>query len=283
MDAIIYASLATAFIAGLIALFAPCCVTYLLPAYFGNIFRERKKVFLMTLIFSLGIFLVMLPAVLGVRVISNFTFRYHNQIYLFGGALMVLIGFFALLGVKLPMPRIRQPKLGDHPDVFSVFFLGVVSGITSACCAPVLAGVLALSFITPSFWLAILVGAFYVLGMVFPLYIMSYFLDRKKVLTGDALKKSLGKISLAGKEFTILVGNFIAFLIFSGMGFLVLYLTLTTDFSMAEGAKFVQDVVFSLQNFFERIPFANLIFGVLIVGVFVYLLVAGLKMNKDSK
>lgn len=283
MDAIVYVSLASAFVAGLIALFAPCCVTYLLPAYFGSIFKERKKVFLMTVVFSLGIFLVMLPAVLGVKAISNFTFRYHDQIYLFGGALMVIIGFLALLGVKLPMPRIKQPEMGDHPDVVSVFGLGVVSGITSACCAPVLAGVLTLSAIAPSFWLAILVGVFYVMGMVFPLYIMSYFLDSRKVLTGETLKRSLGSFVLAGKEFTIIVGNFIAFLIFSGMGFLVLYLTLTTDFSMAEGAKLIQDAVYTLQNFFEGIPFANLIFGLLVVGIFVYVLLSGLKIHKGKK
>lgn len=280
MDAIVYASLASAFIAGLIALFAPCCVTYLLPAYFGSVFKERRKVFLMTVVFSLGIFLVMLPAVLGVRAVSAFTFRYHDQIYIFGGALMVLIGFLALLGVKMPMPRLRQPDVRDRPDVPTVFTLGVVSGITSACCAPVLAGILALSFIAPSFWLAILVGVFYVLGMVFPLYLMSYVLDRKKVLTGAGLKRPLGSLSLAGKEFPILTGNFIAFLIFSGMGFLVLYLTLTTDFSMAEGAKLIEDAVFALQGFFAGIPFANLLFGVLVAGTFLYLLLSGLKRNR---
>jgi len=283
MNAIVYASLASAFIAGLIALFAPCCVTYLLPAYFGNVFKERKKVFLMTVIFSLGIFLVMLPAVLGVRAVSNFTFRYHDQIYVFGGALMVLIGFLALLGVKMPMPRLRQPDVREHPDVLTVFSLGVVSGITSACCAPVLAGILTLSFIAPSFWLAILVGVFYVLGMVFPLYLMSYVLDRKKILTGAGLKRPLGSFSLAGREFPILTGNFIAFLIFSGMGFLVLYLTLTTDFSMAEGAKLIEDAVFALQGFFAGIPFANLVFGVLVAGAFAYILFSGLKADRDSK
>ncbi|MDP2735208.1 MAG: cytochrome c biogenesis protein CcdA, partial [bacterium] len=232
METIVYASLVSAFIAGTVALFAPCCVTYLLPAYFGNIFRERSKVFLMTLIFALGIFAVMLPAVLGMKAISVFVFRYHDQVYITGGILMILVGFLALLGVKLPMPRLRQPDVDGKPDVFSVFALGVVSGITSACCAPVLAGVLALSFISPTAWLAVAVGAFYVLGMVFPLFLMSYLLDKKQVLRGEFFKKLLGEIPLFGRRYPVLAGNFISFLNFSLVGILVLYLPLTTDFSM---------------------------------------------------
>lgn len=276
-ETIIYASLASAFFAGMIALFAPCCITYLLPAYLGNIFKERRKIFFMTLVFSLGIFVVMLPAVLGVQAISSFVFRYHNQIYLTGGAVMVLVGFLALLGIKLPMIHLGQRKTAGRTDVFSIFTLGVVSGITTACCAPVLAGVLTLSFIAPSFWLAILVGAFYVLGMVSPLYVMSYFLDRRKVLTGESLKKPLGELSLLGRRFTVLSGNLISFLIFSGMGVLVLYLTMATDFSMAGGANLIQNTVVKLQEFFQQIPFADAFLGALLLGVLGFLVIKGLR------
>ena len=268
MEPILYASLISAFIAGMIALFAPCCVTYLLPAYLGNVFRERSKVLFMTLVFSLGIFLVMLPAVLGVQIISNFVFRYHNQIYLTGGTVMILAGVLAFLGIKLPMPRLRQPEMGERPDVLSIFTLGVISGITSACCAPVLVGVLTLSLLAPSFWLAILVGAFYVLGMVFPLYVMSYFLNKKKALTGAWLKKPLGAIEILGKSFTILRSNLIAGLIFLVMGTLVIYLTLATDFAMEEAAQWMGNLAAQIKQVFEQFPFANLLFGVVVLLVF---------------
>ena len=39
METLIIASLVTAFIAGTAALFAPCCITVLLPAYLGSIFK----------------------------------------------------------------------------------------------------------------------------------------------------------------------------------------------------------------------------------------------------
>src|SRR3990172_6848164 len=217
-ETIIYASLISAFIAGMIALFAPCCVTYLLPAYLGNIFRERKKVLLMTFVFSLGIFIVLLPAVLGVQALSTFVFRYHDQIYLTGGSLMLLFGILAFLGVKLPMPRLSQPNL-ERPDFASIFTLGVVSGITSACCAPVLAGVLTLSFLAPSFWLAILICAFY----------------------------------------------------FLVMGTLVIYLTLATDFSMAESAQKLTALVSQLQQTMGQIPYINVLFGAAVLAIFGFL------------
>lgn len=61
MDALTNTSIVAAFIAGVAALFAPCCITVLLPSYLGSIFKERYKVVLMTFIFFLGILTVFLP------------------------------------------------------------------------------------------------------------------------------------------------------------------------------------------------------------------------------
>src|SRR5206468_733180 len=52
------------------------------------------------------------------------------------------------------------------------------SGIASSCCAPVLAGVLALSGVAASFGLALGLGAAYVFGMVGPLFVISLLWER---------------------------------------------------------------------------------------------------------
>jgi len=44
-------SLTASFLAGILALFAPCCITFLLPSYFGTIFKESKKVIFYTFFF----------------------------------------------------------------------------------------------------------------------------------------------------------------------------------------------------------------------------------------
>lgn len=262
-------SIIAAFLAGMIALFAPCCVSYLLPAYLGSVFKERKRVLFMTLVYSLGIFVVMIPAVLGSKLISLAVFRYHEQIYLLGGIFMIIVGITSLLGMKLPMPHIKQSgKQGT--DVTSIFTLGVFSGITSACCAPVLMGVLTLSFLSPSLWQALLIGFVYVLGMVAPLYIGSYFLDSKKVLGMTFFKRKLSEIKIFSKTYPIIMGNVISFLIFTLTGLLVVYLTLATDFSMAEMAQGFSGHINKATLWLNAIPGANIIFlGVIAVFLFV--------------
>ena len=84
MELIFQTSLIASFVAGMVALFAPCCITFLLPAYLGSVFKEKEKILLMTLIFGLGIAVTLLPAVLGVAIISKLLFRYHNIIYIIG-------------------------------------------------------------------------------------------------------------------------------------------------------------------------------------------------------
>src|SRR3989344_8529129 len=96
-ETIIYASLISAFFAGMIALFAPCCVTYLRPSVLGSVFRQRRHVFAMTLVFALGIFLVLLPAVAGSQILSTFIFRYPTPIYLSCGAGVIFAGILSPL------------------------------------------------------------------------------------------------------------------------------------------------------------------------------------------
>ena len=225
-------SLLAAFLAGVVALFAPCCITFLLPAYLGSVFKEKKQVFLMTLVFGVGIFVILMPAVLGISLISKFVFRYHDLSYYLGAVVMLGVGILSLWGIKLPMPRwAGQAPSSEKPDVFSVFTLGIFSGLTSACCAPVLIGILALTFLTPSFWLALLVGGFYVLGMVTPLLISGYFIDAQKIFNKAVFNKKIGPFVLS---------NLIAGLIFIPTGLLILYLTFTGKLSMETSRHYSQ-------------------------------------------
>lgn len=224
-------SLIAAFVAGMVALFAPCCITFLLPAYLGSVFKEKEKVLLMTVVFGLGIFVVLLPAVLGVALISKFLFRYHETVYIAGGVVMLLVSAISFLGIKLPMPQIPGRNPGDKVDALSIFILGIFSGLASACCAPVLIGILALAFLSPSFAGALLVGAMYVLGMVVPLLIISMFLSGKLPKV-EALRRPVSSLKLLGKTYLITVSNLIASIVFLATGILTLFLTMTGRLSM---------------------------------------------------
>lgn len=241
METVLYqTSLIAAFVAGMVALFAPCCITFLLPAYLGNVFKEKEKVLLMTLVFGIGIFVVMLPAVLGVAAISQALFRYHNPVYIVGGIVMLLSAVITFLGIKLPMPSLPGTPRGKT-DVLSIFTLGIFSGITSACCAPVLIGILTLTFLSANFFGALTIGASYVLGMVTPLLLISVFLNGK--MPGvKLLRKKLFDITIFGKTYYILTSNLIASVIFFITGWLILVLTLNGKLGMSSTEAFTESI-----------------------------------------
>ena len=119
MDLLVSTSMISAFIAGVAALFAPCCITVLLPSYLGSIFRERSKVFLMTFIFFLGILVVFLPLGLGSAAFGQILSRYHTLIFAVGGTLLLLLGLSLILGIHFSLPFHVNPTLKKH-NTFSV-------------------------------------------------------------------------------------------------------------------------------------------------------------------
>ncbi len=231
-------SLIAAFVAGMVALFAPCCISFLLPAYLGNVFKEKEKVVLMTMVFGAGIFVVMMPAVLGVAALSKALFVYHDPIYYIGGIVMLLASAITFLGIKLPMPTF--PGRSTHKtDVASVFTLGIFSGITSACCAPVLIGILTLTFLSPNFFGGLAIGGMYVLGMVVPLLFIAVFLSGK-INRLALLRKPICRFQLCGKQFIVSLANFIASLIFAASGISIVYLKLIGRLGMSDTQEFTR-------------------------------------------
>jgi len=170
-------SVLAAIIAGAIALFAPCCISVMLPAYFASSFQNRRLLVAMTFLFAAGIATVILPIAMGASALQQLLTTQHTAIYVTGGLLMLALATYVLLGgeIHLPMPGRRA---GGKTGMLSVYSLGIFSGVASSCCAPVLAGVIALSSVVSSFWLALGLGAAYVFGMVAPLFVIALLWDR---------------------------------------------------------------------------------------------------------
>lgn len=271
MDTLFQLSLLASFIAGMVALFAPCCITFLLPAYFANVFKEKKRVVLMTFIYSLGIFTVMLPVVLGARALTQVFFNFHDQTYVIGGIFLVFVGFSTLLGFKLPMPNFNFTKKAEDP--LSTYILGIISGITSACCAPVLIGVIALSSLSPTTAQSLLVGFFYVLGMVTPLYLASLFIDKRNLLEKPIFRRPFREVTFLGKPHMITVSNLISFIMFAGMGVLIIFLALSGKLAMNRSeesvTQMIQSVAVSVTSFVQKIPGLDLVF-LLLSGLLLY-------------
>lgn len=265
-------SLIAAFIGGMVALFAPCCITFLLPSYLGNIFKNKEKVVSMTLIFGLGIATILVPTALGIKAIGQIFQNFHTQTYVVGGILMIVLGVLNIAGKKITLPMINLSiDLTKHNDPWSVYVLGVFSGITSSCCTPVLMGVLTLTFLSPSFFWATLAGLSYVAGMVTPLIILALLLE--KINWSKLTKVRTKTVNIFNQ--TILLTDVVAGLIFLSIGILFIYLALTGQIVMGSTGMVEQTMgllMTNLVSFSRQLPFAEYLFlAILVIGI-IYLI-----------
>lgn len=168
-------SIGAAVIAGMIALFAPCCVSVMLPAYFAASFQNRRILLAMTFLFTAGIATVIVPIAIGASLVRRVLLDGHSAIYLVGGVMLLLLAAYTLTGGEIRLPSPSGRPTGRGP--VGVYALGLFSGVASSCCAPVLIGVIALSGITDSFLRALGLGLAYVFGMVMPLIVIALLWD----------------------------------------------------------------------------------------------------------
>lgn len=264
-------SLITAFAGGMVALFAPCCITFLLPSYLANIFRQKNRVVEMTLLFGLGIATILVPTALGIRAIGAIFQEYHTQTYVIGGVFMILLGLMELTGRKITIPMIHLTiDLTKRHDPWSVYLMGVFSGITSSCCTPVLAGILTLSFLSPSFFWAGLAGLFYVFGMVVPLVVMALILEKINWMKLPQLRSKTLKI--AGKH--ILATDAIAGILFILVGITFTILALTGNITMGQALPLEQMMgtgVANVVRVIRGIPGSEVLFALFSIAFIIYI------------
>lgn len=170
-------TLLAAFLGGLVALLAPCCVSVMLPAYLATGFRHRAGILAATLVFALGVATIIVPIGLGATALVALVSGQHALVFSVGATAMLIGGVAMLLGWKPRLPMLGRAPTGH--GFGAAYGLGVFSGAASSCCVPVLAGVAILSGATASFPAALTVSLTYVAGMVAPLAVLALVWDRK--------------------------------------------------------------------------------------------------------
>src|ERR1019366_10570443 len=103
-----------AFLGGMLALFAPCCIVSLLPTYMAAMLRvTRWRLVQLTGVFAIGVAVVLLPVVLGIGALGQLFNQSHREVFFLGGVLMLGMAVSTLMGKgwSLPMPMLRRPDV----------------------------------------------------------------------------------------------------------------------------------------------------------------------------
>ena len=259
-------SLAAAFAAGMVAFFAPCCAGVMMPAYLAAIGGgHRFRVARLTAVYVAGVSLVVLPITLGAAALASTVSRWHPQMFTLGGLMMIGVAVALWRGTMLPI-NMPQPKLTG--STLSVFGLGVFSGGATACCAPVLAGAIALSATSGTIAGGLLLGIAYVAGMMAPLIPLALIYGRAKRRVKDPkltlrlgrYSKRIGVAKLAGSA------------VFAGFGVLFIALALTGNSESAPGfQKVMGSWMRTVASYVDGIPnFVSLPILLVVIGGFVF-------------
>ncbi len=285
MELLVSASFIAAFVAGIAALFAPCCVTILLPTYLASIFKERSKVFLMTFVYFLGLLSVFMPIGLGAVALTQLFSSYHNIIFSIGAVFLIFLGTFLLLGQQFSLPFNVHPQF-KNANAGSIFVLGIFSGIATTCCAPVLAGVLTLAALPGSFLLGGVYTLAYVLGMVLPLFILATVLDRAKFTKKFFAFRKTVSYQLFGKQIRLTLSNLFSGAMFLILGIIILTLARTNNLTSHTSYQvsiniYLTKLIQFLGQYTKLIP--EPLWALVFVGIFALITKVALEQFKNIK
>lgn len=257
-------SLTASFLAGVLALFAPFCITFLFPTYLGTIFKENRKVMYYTLVFALGLSFILVPIALGFRFFVFFLDSFHAEVYYVGAAILIFMGVMTLKPFfHIPQFFRHKPELDADINTASVFGLGLMSGLTSSCCAPVLFAAVTLTTLSPSLLQALIVAFAYVLGIVFPLFVLSLgYTKTTQTLSGQTRRKIYTVCRYLGAA--IFIGTGILIAIFNYLG------KITMD-DMTGYSTTLRLLVFEIAKYFQN-PILDVSIFLIILFIFYKLL-----------
>jgi len=280
-------SVIAAFLAGGVALFAPCCIVFLAPSYLAAAVKNRKwRLLPLTFVFAAGLSVILVPLTLGASLLAGAIAQYHQVLYYAGGALMFVLAAFTLTGMMWSLPSFVRAPDTSRSDTGSFFALGVFSGIASACCAPVLIGVMALSAISATPAGGLVLGIAYVFGMVFPLFLMALLWDALKLNERTFWRAKPIRIRLGARTLVTNTLNIVVAAGFAVMGIGIITLANQTDMSGGTAAQTaiadaLTDFFLVIQQWVAPIPEpvqALILFA--IAGVFIWVTLIGRRRHR---
>ncbi|ODR19292.1 cytochrome c biogenesis CcdA family protein [Mycolicibacterium porcinum] len=167
-----------AFLGGLASLLSPCSAL-LLPSFFAYAFDRAHLLIRRTLVFWVGLCVVLVPLGAGVGLLGSAVTRYRSEMTVIGGLVLIVFGLMTLLGKGFGLSFVQRTigRINISGSV-SVFVLGAVYGLAGFCAGPLLGAVLTMSAMGADPAYGALLMAVYALGMAAPLFLLAWLWDR---------------------------------------------------------------------------------------------------------
>lgn len=231
-QALLTGSALAAFLAGMVAFFAPCCAFVMLPTYLASVTgASRWRTAALTAVFVAGVATVVWPLTVGAAGLSQLIAANHETMFLIGGAMMLLVGAATLRGWMWH----HAPSFGggDPSGVVGIYLMGVFAGAATACCAPVLAGAVAIAGVSGSWWAGAVLGLFYIFGLITPLLASAAGIGRLR----NHVRDPRLAFRLAGRQVRTTVSRLVGGGAFMALGVLLIVLVLTGNARTAPDAQ----------------------------------------------
>ena len=209
----------------IISFFSPCVIP-LLPLYMGylagnakektkdgKIIYKRKRVFLYTLFFVLGISMSFFFLGLSFTALGSFFKEYKTIIAIIGGIIIIILGLFQLKIIKFKfLQKEKKLKININPNKMNpvvAFLMGFLFSFAwTPCVGPALSSVLIMASSAESMLLGNLLVLIYAIGFIIPFLILGLF-------TGEVLnflkrkQNILERVVQIGGVLLVLVGSYI--------------------------------------------------------------------------
>lgn len=231
-EALLGGSALAAFLAGMVAFFAPCCAFVMLPTYLASVTgASRWRTAALTAVFIGGVATIVWPLTVGAAGLSQLIAANHETMFLLGGTMMLVVGASTLRGWMWH----HAPSVGggDPSGVVGIYLMGVFAGAATACCAPVLAGAVAIAGVSGSWWAGGVLGIFYLFGLVAPLLVSAAGIGRLR----ERLHDPRISFELAGRHVRTTVSRLVGGLSFMALGALMIALALSGNARTAPDAQ----------------------------------------------
>lgn len=231
-DALLGGSALAAFLAGMVAFFAPCCAFVMLPTYLASVTgANRWRTAGLTVIFVGGVATVVWPLTVGAAGLSQLIAASHETLFVLGGMMMLAVGVATLGGWMWH----HAPSVGggDPSGVVGIYMMGVFAGAATACCAPVLAGAVTIAGVSGSWWAGAMLGFFYLLGLVSPLLLSAFGIGRLR----NRLRDPQLTMRFAGLHVRTTASRLVGGVTFILLGGLLIALALAGNSRSAPGAQ----------------------------------------------